>query len=243
MKKIPVILAVVALAFAVSSMSNCTGPINSITASSTMAKEIRKVSDFDKVEVEGIFEVEVTYSSAEEVEIEAPENIMEYIDLKVKSGTLSIEIDKRTQIKSSCSIKVHIKTAKLNGFELSGASSVQLNNTLKDSELTIESSGAATFKGDVKVREAEIELNGASTTSLSGSAEDATIELSGASQLNSYKLEIDNLEVELSGASSAKVTSLKSMKGDISGASSLTYDGNPGVKQVSTSGASSLSRK
>lgn len=208
-----------------------------------MAKEFRTVSDFDKLEVEGVFEVDVTYSSTEEIEIDAPENLMEYIELNVRSKTLSIEIDKNTQITSSCSIKVHIKTAKLNGFELSGASSVELNNTLKDNDLSIESSGAANFKGDVEVNEADLELSGASTVNLSGNAAEASLELSGASQVNNYNFKVDNLNVDLSGASSAQIASSKTIKGDLSGASSLTYKGKPSTKSVSISGAAKLNKR
>ncbi|MFK7787798.1 MAG: head GIN domain-containing protein [Crocinitomicaceae bacterium] len=249
MKKIPVILALVAVAVVAYSMSNYTASSNyttsskTITASTNITKEIRNVFDFDKLEVQGVFQVDVSYSSKEEVEIEAPDNLHEYIELNVKSGTLNIELSRNTQINSSCSIKIHIKTSKLNGFELSGASSVKLNNTLKDNSLSIESSGAASFKGDVDVNEAAIELDGAATVNLSGNATNANLELSGASQINDYSFEVDHLEIELSGASSAKITSSKAIVGDVSGASSLTYRGNPSKKNVSVSGAATMSKK
>lgn len=244
MKKIPVILALIAVAVVAYSMTNWTSlSTKSIKASKNITTETRSVSDFDKIEVDGVFEVDVTYGSSESIEVEAPENLQEYIELNVKSGKLSIEVKKRTQIKSSCSIKIHIKTAKLNDFEISGASSVKLNNTLKDDNLMIESSGAASFKGEVDVNNAEIELDGAASANLAGTATSARIDMSGASQLNDYDFEVNDLNIDLSGASSAKITSLKSIKGDVSGASSLTYDGNPGVKNVSTSGAASSGKR
>ena len=244
MKKIPVILALVATAVVAYSMTNWTSQsVNSITASKSITTETRKVSDFDKLEVTGVFDVDVTYSSKESIEVEAPENLQEFIELNVRSGKLTIEVNKNTQIKSSCSIKIHIKTAKLNDFEISGVSSVSLNNELKDNNFSLESSGAASFDGEVQVGEAQIELDGASSVNLTGTAANANLELSGASQMNDYGFEVDNLKVDLSGASSAKITSLKSVKGDISGASSLTYDGNPGVSNVSVSGAASVDRK
>ncbi len=242
MKKIPVILALIAVAVVAYSMSNYSTSFNTITASQNITKEVRKVSDFDKIEVQGVFQVDVSYSSKEEVEVEASDNLQRHIELNVKSGTLNIEISNNTQINSNGSIKVHIKTSKLNGFELSGASSVKLNNTLKDNNLSIASSGAASFKGDVEVNEAEIELDGAATVYLSGNATNANLELSGASQINDYSFEVDNLEIELSGTSSAKINSSKRIEGDISGASSLTYRGNPSTKSVSVSGAAKLSK-
>lgn len=243
MKKVPVILALIAAAIVAYSMSNYTDYFTAIKPSNNIATETRKVSDFDRIEVEGIFQVDVTYSSNEEIEIKAPENLHQYIELTVKSGTLHIEIKKKTKVNSPHSINVHISTAKLNGFELSGASSVHLNNQLKDNNLSIESSGAAYFEGDVNVREAELELSGAANVLLSGMATDANLELSGASHVKDYAFEVDNLDVELSGASSLKITTLKRLEGDISGASSLRYDGNPSIKNIATSGASHVKHK
>ena len=243
MKKIPVILALVAIAVVAYSMSNWTSEtVNSIKASKNITTETRNVDDFEKLEVAGAFQVDVTYSSTESIEVEAPENLQKHIELNVRSGKLTIKVKKNTQIKSSCGLKIHIKTAKLNDFDISGASSVNLNNTLKDNNFSLESSGAAHFNGKLQVEEAEIELDGAANANLTGTATNANLELSGASHVNDYDFEVDNLNVDLSGASSAKITSLKSVKGDVSGASSLSYNGNPSVEKVHTSGAASVDR-
>lgn len=243
MKKIPVILALVALALVAYSMTNWTKSGKTIIASKSFSTETRKVKDFEKIEVDGIFEVDVTYGSKESVEVEAPKNLLSSINLNVKSGTLVIEMDDNKSYKTQGGIKIHITTAKLYGFEISGASSVKLNNTLKDDQFSLSSSGAANFGGKVDVENAEIELDGASSVNLSGSAASANLTLSGASQLEDYDFEIKNATVDLSGASAAQITSLNSLKGEVSGASSLEYKGSPKVKSVSVSGAASLDRR
>ena len=243
MKKIPVILALVAVAVVAYSMSNWTSKTaNSIRASNNITTETRNADDFDKLEVAGAFQVYVTYSSTESIEVEAPENLQKHIELNVRSEKLKIRVKKNTQIKSSCGLKIHIKTSKLNDFDISGASSVSLNNMLKDNFFYLKSSGAAKFSGELQVKEAEIKLNGASKAHLTGMATNANLELSGASNVNDYDFEVNNLNVDMSGASSAQITSLKSVKGDVSGASSLKYEGNPSVDKVHTSGAASVGR-
>ncbi|MCJ8290622.1 MAG: DUF2807 domain-containing protein [Crocinitomicaceae bacterium] len=237
MKKIPVLLAIIAIAVVAYSMSNWSGS-KSVVATKHVTTETRTVSDFTKIDVESIFQVDVTYSNEESVTVEAPDNLQKYIELKVKSGTLKVQFDSKTSITSTCAIKVHIKTAKLNDFTLSGASSITLNNSLNDDNFTVESSGAASFKGEVDVEKATIELSGAANIDLFGTATTADLDLSGASHLNDYDFKVDNLNIDLSGASSATITSLKTINGELSGASSLNYKGNPSIKRLSTSGAS-----
>lgn len=204
--------------------------------------EAKIVDEFDKIQVEGIFEVDVTYGSEEKVEIEAPEHIKNRIKMKVKSKTLYFELDKNRSLTAAGKIKVHLYTEKLNDFNVSGASSIRLNNTLNDDTFTLECSGAASFKGDIDVSKAGIEMDGAASVKLSGTADEANLELSGASHLKGFDFEVKGLKVDLSGASSTKVGCLNSLNGDVSGASSLNYEGNPTTNNVSVSGAASSER-
>lgn len=242
MKKIPVLIAIIAIAIVAYSMTNWVSSTN-ITATKNFTTETRSVGDFSKIKVSSAFHVDVTYSKEESVTVEAPSNLHKYIELDVTSGTLNIEFASNTNISSYRSVKIHIKTSKLNVFMISGASAITLNNSLNDQTFGIESSGAASFSGDVDVEKADIELSGAATIDLSGTATTADLDLSGASQLNDYDFNVDNLNVDLSGASSATITSLKSINGEVSGASSLNYKGDPSVKRLSTSGAASIRQR
>jgi hypothetical protein len=242
MKKIPVLAALVAIAIAAYSMSNWGGS-TSIVGTKNFTTETRSVGDFTKIEVASAFEVDVTYSTEESITVEAPSNIHQYIETSVSSGTLYVQYEKNKSISTKGAVQIHIKTSKLNHFMTSGASSITLNNSLKDPKIIVESDGAASFKGEVDVEKATIELSGAASINLSGTADVADIELSGASHFDDYSFSIDNLTIDLSGASSAKVTTLKSINGDISGASSLNYKGNPSINKLSTSGAANARRR
>jgi hypothetical protein len=65
---------------------------------------------------------------------------------------------------------------------------------------------------------------------------------SGASHLALERLEVDGLEVELSGASNAEVLVRRTISASLSGASSLRYLGSPTLTRQDTSGGSSIMR-
>lgn len=206
-------------------------------------KRAKKVHEFNKIKVEGHFEVFVTYGAKEKVEIEASDKSRKEIKLKVESGTLLVKIDRNTALLYRPGSKIHVYTEKLNDFELGGTASVKLNNTLKDNSFSIKSGGAASFKGDVDVTEAEIELGGASSMELSGGAASTRLDLSGASKFGNSNFKVKDLTVDMNGLSKAKITCLKSLEGEITGISKLTYTGSPSVKNVKTSGSASLQEK
>jgi hypothetical protein len=205
--------------------------------------KIKKVHEFGKIHVDGVFKVVVTYGTEEKIQLETPGKSSEEVKLKVKSGTLMVKLDKSTALLYRPGSKIHIYTAKLNDFTLEGASSIQLNNTLKDDSFSIKTSGGASFTGDVEVATAEIEVEGASNVELSGTATTANLDLSGAGKLKDFDFKVNNLHVEMNGLSKANITCSKSIKGHLVGISKLIYAGKPSVKNLKTSGAAKHSKR
>ncbi|MFK7787796.1 MAG: head GIN domain-containing protein [Crocinitomicaceae bacterium] len=202
----------------------------------------RKVHEFDKIQVDGIFEVVVTYGSKEKVEIEAPNKTRKEIKLKVQSGTLLVKLDRST-LRYAKGSKIHVYTEKLNDFALSGTASVKLNNTLKDSSFSIKTAGTASFTGELNVATAEIELAGASSVQLFGTATAANLDLSGASKLAGDDFNVHNLTVDMNGLSKATITCSQRLEGNLSGISKLSYAGSPNVKNMKISGSATSQKK
>ncbi len=236
MRKIAFVLSLAVLAVASTSCKKIKG-------SSTITTEVRAVSNFTQVEVEDAFEVYVTYSPTQELlEVEAPDNLHEFIEANVVAGKLKLHFKHNKRISTKTPVKIHITTTQLDHFDLSGASMVVLNNELVASDFELDMSGASNFEGEVNVTHGDIEMSGASTAKVNGTAMNAFVELSGASTLRKYEFEIETLDVKLSGASTAFLTILNSMSVELSGASTLNYKGDPVITQINTSGASHINK-
>lgn len=234
MRKFAFILSLAVLAVASTSCKKIKG-------SDTITSEVRMVSNFTELDAQDAFEVDVTYSPTQEmITVEAPENLHEYIITEVVSGKLKVHFKHNKNISSKDVIKIHITTAELNGFSISGASNVTLNNALNSTDFELEASGASQFEGEVNVANGDIEMSGASQAKINGTALDAFVELSGASVIRKYEFEIETLDIKLSGASNAYLTILNSMSVELSGASTLNYKGDPVITSISTSGASNI---
>lgn len=192
-----------------------------VKGSGNIITETRNIADFSKIDVGGVFEVEIVAQKDFSVQIEADDNLLQYIETEVSGDTLEIKTNKR--ISSKNPIRVKVSAPNIESLEVSGASKVSLAN-LKNESLNVDASGASKLKVD-------------------GETKDLTIDMSGASRLDAENLKAENVNVDASGASNANVFVSGDLKADLSGASHVTYLGNPQNLQKKTSGASSVNGK
>ena len=88
-----------------------------------------------------------------------------------------------------------------------------------------------------------IDLSGASDMTLTGLVGQLNIEASGASDFKGYDLAVDYCNAKASGASDIKITVNKELSAEASGASDVNYKGSGLMRDIKTSGSSSISRR
>jgi len=227
------------LIFLIGTFIILTSCFNSIDGNGKVVTEKRKTESFNAIDVAGAYEIILVQGKKEALEIVADENLLEYIDTKVKNNTLFIS-NKET-IRNSKSLKLYITVVDLDNIDASGAVDISNKNILKSNNLEIDVSGAADINLVVDIKDFEINLSGASETTLKGSSANFDIDISGAGELNALELETKDAKIELSGAASASIFVTESLDVDISGAGSVKYKGDPILKQE-VSGAGSIKK-
>lgn len=232
MKKIGIIIFIVALILGVTFANffswgktsarvfNFSVNFGGVKGSGNVVSEKRDVADFKAIEVGGIFDVEVVAQKDFSVEVEADDNIMQFVKTEVRNGTLEISTDKKVSTKN---LRIRISAPDIDNLDVSGVAKVSLAN-LKNDSLKVETSGASKVKVDGETRNFDADL-------------------SGASRVDAESLRAENANVDGSGASNASVNVFGDLKADLSGASKVTYVGNPKNLEKSTSGASSVKGK
>jgi len=200
-------------------------------------------SDYDGIDASSAFTVYLTISDDDEsIEIEANDNLHQYIEVKKENGVLIIGIENNVSIKGNATLNAYITTNSVSSFMGSGASRFMLNQGISEEEISIYLSGASTFTGDINSGKLYADLSGASTLSLSGYTLDYILEASGASVAKDFGFTSELLNAELSGASRASLTIDKEIIIDASGASVLQYKGDAVIVNQDLSGASSIKK-
>ncbi len=202
------------------------------------------LSGYTGLEVSHAFNAFVRFSETEEsIAIEANENIQEKILVRKDGDNLVVGLRNNTNIRGNVTLNVYITTRSLNYFRATGASNISLQDPLMAGNTKIRLSGASNFYGEINTGTLEFYATGASEADIFGSADDLDADLNGSSSLLDYDLVIDNLDIELSGASDAYLTVMESIDIEASGASTLNYKGEAQIGIRELSGASEIRKR
>ncbi len=201
-------------------------------------------TDYTTLKVSDAFTVFVTFSDTEEsVQIDANENLHQEIVVKQEQNSLIIRLKNSVTVKGNATLNAYIVTNSLSKFDISGATDVVLQNDWNTTSGEVILSGASEFEGEVSAQHLAIRLSGASDLDLFGATNSLSAKLTGSSTFKDYDLSIDDLTIDLSGASDAHLTINESIDITASGASVLNYKGTPSSITKNLSGASELHNK
>ncbi len=207
--------------------------------------EIRNVGSFSAIKASGGIDVYLSQSNDYALAVSASDvKYRDAIKTEVKNGVLNISYNgSAIRFSSNPRLRAYISFKSLESLDGSGACDFIINGIFKGNSLKIKLSGASDVKGNINFENVDLNLSGASTVKVNGNVSNIKIDASGASDIKNYDLVVDNCIADLSGASDIKITVNKSLNAKASGASSLYYKGIPEKKDVSSSGASSISQR
>jgi hypothetical protein len=200
-----------------------------IKGNKIVVREARELPAFLNIDAGGAFDVYLSQGDVQRVEIETDENLLSHVTAEVKGETLYLTAK---AIKKYTELNAYITVPDLEKLMVHGASDLETENKIKLKELTIQASGASDAKLELDVEKLFTDASGASTIILSGKATEHYLNASGASDIKAYDLETERTVVDLSGASTAKVSANEEVTGDVSGSSDLFYRQEPGRKEV-----------
>lgn len=232
MKKIGILIFITAIALGIVitgffSIGEAAKPFFSFSfgkktkGSGRIVTETREITDFSGVDVGGVFEVEIVAQKDFSVEVEADDNLVPLIKTEVRDGVLHIETEKR--ISSQNGMKVRITAPDISRIEASGVVKVGLTDS-KNSELHVDSSGA-------------------SRISITGETTRLIVEVSGACKVAAEGLQAEDANIEARGASTVDIFATGNLRATASGASRITYSGNPTNIEKKSRGAGSINEK
>jgi putative autotransporter adhesin-like protein len=180
----------------------------------------KDLAGFTSIEAGYAFDVEIRQADTFDVVLEIDEALIPYLDVSRRGDSLSLLLEPghRYELEGDCLLAtVYMPTVE--------------NITL---------SGASRLSGHLGVETLEVDMSDASAIELSGSASDLQLTESGACAVELSAFPVANAKANLSGASIATINVTNSLRASASGASHLTYLGNPADVDVSVSDAARI---
>lgn len=197
-----------------------------------------EASNFDAVVIGNAFKINIQRGENFSVKVSGSEQDLKMVAVKVHDNELNIKIEKEfLNFSNEGELSVEITMPHLRKLDLNGATVTTVKGFEEDA-IAIDVSGASTAKLYLNSKTVDLDVSGASTVQLVGLCAELRCELSGASSFNGYGCEADNVVMDASGASSAKVFANRKLVADASGASSITYKGDARVEGDSSMASS-----
>ena len=228
----------------------CVAFLVNCSAQKTIIKDpnaqARSVGSFHAIEVSSAIDLYITQSDQEAVAVTASdERYRDRIRTEVENGVLRIWYD-HTGFSwqfGNKKTKAYVSFKTLDRLSASGSSDIYVDGAISVEALAIHLSGSSDFKGSVQVSKLEMHQSGSSDASINGHAKDLQIDVSGASDIKGYDLVVDNCSAHASGSSDIHITVNKELNAQASGSSDIYYRGAAVIRELHSSGSSSVSRK
>jgi hypothetical protein len=198
------------------------------------------MTDFTKVDISGGYKVTLKQDSTQSIAITTDDNLFKYIETTVVGGTLKVH--SRRNVCSSGETTIIIGVKNLDEIDASGAVEVRSAGRINTKDLNIGLSGST--KIDLDLNAANVHTGGSGSTEiyLKGQAASHDVDLSGSGKVEALDFVVGKYKISTSGASECKINVLNELDVHTSGASDISYRGNPAKVNNDQSGASSIKK-
>ncbi|ALO16416.1 hypothetical protein L21SP5_02795 [Salinivirga cyanobacteriivorans] len=231
---------------------------NGIKGNGKVTEKEIEVGDFKAVDVRKGFDLYLTKGESTAVRIEADENLIPHIQVRVEGNTLIIT--SRKNIWRSRSLKAYVTYTALEAINASGGSDVYSKSKIKAERFNLSISGGSDAEADIEANTLDADLSGGSDLELEYAGRELNLSASGGcdAELTLKKLkrsiintsggsdvsvigECENLTLNASGGSDFNARGFKVAVADISasGAADVRINVTEEIS-VSASGASSV---
>lgn len=197
-----------------------------------MTKELLITEKYNEIDVNrGVKVVYRVSAGTPTAEVTAPKNVIDYIKVTVKNGTLKVTLDESVQVNGKMNATVTVTGPAINEYDVSSAGQIIVESALKlKGELEVDANSAGNIKFNERVEAVSIVFDASSASRIICStveAESGDIETSSAASIEIGKLLGGKYEFDSSSASHLKIAdcNVNSIEASASSAAKITISG------------------
>jgi hypothetical protein len=218
--------------FVIAILTSCRIGFNSVTGSGNVIKQIRSVEGFTSVEAAGPMDVEIKTGTGYRAEVEADDNLMQYIELRKEGSGLKIRLKDNINIRSNNGIHVYVEMPSVKAIVLSGSGSVKSTSQITDpEEIRLTVGGSGNLFMDVKSPKVDVSIGGSGEAAVRGETRDLDVSIGGSGNFKGEDLKSENAHVSIGGSGDATVNTSVDLDVSVAGSGNVRYRGSPAIKK------------
>lgn len=204
-------------------------------------KERTADTPFTGVSTSSAIDIMLTQGDKYSIEVEADENLHEYIMTEVKGNTLEVYTD--ANIREAKTRRVYVTMKNINYVGSSSAGDVIGLTPVKTDNLKITVSSAGDVKLEVYAGKIGADVSSAGDLTLSGEADMLDASLSSAGDLNAFMLKVREADVSASSNGDADIWVTEKLTAHASSAGDVNYKGDPESVDAHSSSAGGVHKR
>ena len=196
----------------------------------------RPISTFDKIEINGVFNVFLSQGDKEQVKVETDENLQSLIVSSVTNNVLSVTMRDSASIGKMKKINIYISVVHLSSITTNGVGKLKCTSPIKVSALSLDCKGVGLTELNVEGDKLSVNSETVGELKLSGTMKETSIKHSGLGLINAFGLLNEKLNLDVDGIGAAEVYASKDLTITSNGVGGVRYKGNPAVKRIKNEG-------
>jgi hypothetical protein len=233
------------LALAAISAANALFPVE---GSGDVQQQDYDLDEFDRIQINVESQVSITNAASDSVQIEADDNILSNLNVRVRGQTLVIEPSNDfpfilgRSLDATEPININIAMNDLERITTSGKVSVEITE-LTVEEMRVSARGESLYSlENVNIEDLQVDLSGESEFSGTGVLNEQRIDISGSGFYDTENATSKSVSLEISGAGTARINVEEELKISISGSGEVFYKGDPNQLDQDISGSGKVEK-
>lgn len=216
--------------------TSCTFAQNKVLTTKTFP-----LQSFTSVESDIVGNIIYTQSSKVSIQAEGDKELIDNLRVNEKNGVLKVTHVLKINIKNKKKLTLYISSPTIVSIDSDGVGNWVMKGKVKADNLKIEFDGVGNFEAlDLESNKIKVDYEGVGNLSLGGSANYLVIESEGVGSVNAENMRAKNAIIKSSGVGSVKCYASESIDLTNSGVGSITYYGNPTVKNMKNTGVGKI---
>jgi hypothetical protein len=190
------------------------------------------VQSFDQLDVQGVFNVQLSQDSKAAVKIEADDNLQSLFEVKNEGSKLSISMKKDMNFSSKKKLVVYISFDKLKSIDLKTVGNLASTESLSFDNLELDNKSVGSVDLKLTANKVDIDNKSVGDIKLSGKADNVTIKNKSVGSIQAASFVVQTMDIDNNGVGSAEVNAAKDIKVKDSFLGKVTNKGAATIKRT-----------
>ena len=205
--------------------------------------EIKYLSGVSKLKIKGVFNLMLTQSDQESIQIIGSQKLAEKLQINQNGDLLELTLeDVNSSFFEMDDLEVRLSISDLESFQFNGVGNIQTKNAFVTEKTAIKGEGVGNLELEIESKQITADLNLVGSMKLKGESPILTISNEGIGNIDASQLNAEKVSLFSSGIGRVAVHCTGELSLEVSGIGEVKYTGNPTVIKENVSGIGKVTR-